>query len=88
MSDALGRYVLLMGINYIYYGKLIKEHPNHVELEDCCVVYETGNWSNSDSRPAWKDSQRLPVFMQPWRVLKGAFESWGVDGRSEDGRSE
>lgn len=83
-KDAIGKNVLLLGINYIYYGRLVAEHPTHVEVEDCHIIYETGAWEQSHEQPDWKDAQLLPKHLQPFHVSKSAFEAWGVDNASSE----
>lgn len=48
--------VLLMCMNYNYYGKLTGVNGSEVELENCYIVYETGEWSSK----TWKDAQKIP----------------------------
>jgi hypothetical protein len=52
----LDKTVLLMCMNYNYYGKLTGVNTVEVELENAHIVYETGEWSNK----TWKDAQKIP----------------------------
>jgi hypothetical protein len=83
MSDAIGKTVVFLGVNYIYTGILIEEHPTHVVVDDCSIVYETGGWSKVENKIDWKFVEKFPKRLQPWRISKAAFESWGVDTKPE-----
>jgi hypothetical protein len=67
----LGKSICLLCMNYIYTGILKGVNETHVELDDPKLVYETGNWNDSE----WKHAQSLS---SPWRVRIDSVESWGA----------
>ena len=72
MITLLGKKVCLMGLNYIYSGKLVGVNATCVALEEAGIVYLTGEWN----LPAWKDFQKLPtktVFVQT-EAIESFFE--------------
>lgn len=56
LDALLGERVLLLCMNYFYWGKLVGVNKTKVELEDAHIVYETGSWKNA----SFQDSQALP----------------------------
>lgn len=67
----IGEKVMLMCVNYFYYGTLTGVNDKDVALKDVHIVYETGNWKNT----SWKDAQNLCV--TEWFVKTDAIESYG-----------
>ena len=55
LEALLGENVLLLCANYFYSGKLAGVNKSCVELENPCIVYETGAWDNK----AYTDVQKL-----------------------------
>ena len=55
LDTLMGEQVLLLCGNYFYAGKLVGVNKTCVALQDCSIVYETGEWS----APKWKDSQSM-----------------------------
>lgn len=70
----LGENVLLFCMNYFYAGKLSGVNSTCVQLEDACIVYETGELTAK----TFSNAQKLPAV---WYVQLGAIESFGVSGR-------
>lgn len=66
----MGQKVLLMCMNYFYYGTLTGVNDSCVELTDPKIVYETGKWDAGK----WQDAQALPV--KSCYVQLGAIESF------------
>lgn len=66
-----GKVVTLFCANYIYTGKLISVTKSSVLLEDCAVVYETGDFDTT----AWKDAQKIH---SDWNIHMSRIESFGV----------
>lgn len=62
LASLMGERVLLMCLNYFYAGRLAGVDKTCVLLEDCSIVYETGEWSADK----WKAAQPLgrPVFVR------------------------
>ena len=52
----LNEEVLIMCFNYFYAGKLIGVNDTYIKLQNCHVVYETGEWSAKNYRDAQKVS--------------------------------
>ena len=71
LESLIGEYVQLWGLNYIYAGKLVGVNESNVLLEDCHVVYETGDFTAKK----FKWAEKLPDDL--WRVQRGHFESYG-----------
>lgn len=67
----LGEKVTLFCQIYIYTGKLVGVNDAYVKLDDACIVYETGAFTDSQ----YKDAQKLP---NSWYVHKNAIESFGI----------
>ena len=68
----IGEYVMIMCLNYNYYGKIDGTNDGFVYLSNAHIVYETGSWSNA----AWEDAQRLPNGKA--NIAIGMIESWFV----------
>lgn len=69
----LDKNVCLIGLNYIYYGKLTGVDASCVELENAGIVYVTGDWQLRK----WNDFQILPsakVFVQ-LEAIESFFEA-------------
>lgn len=71
LEALLGEEVLLMCMNYSYAGKLVGVNEKFVLLENCRIVYETGEWSAK----AWKDAQKVG---DKWYVSTASIESYGL----------
>ena len=69
LESMLGERVLVMCLNYFYAGKLAGVNRTCVLLEDCSIVYETGEWS----APDWKTAQNMG---RPVYVRLGCIESF------------
>jgi len=67
----IGERVTLFCCRYIYTGKLIGVNKDCILLEDCGIVYETGELSSKQ----WKDYQKLP---NDWYVSTQSIESFGI----------
>ena len=71
LKELLGENVLLLCANYFYSGKLAGVNKSCVELENPCIVYETGAWDNK----AYADVQKLHA--KRWFVSTDSIESYG-----------
>jgi len=71
LESMLGENVMVMCLNYHYYGKLTGVNDTCIELEGASIVYETGEWDAS----TWKDAQKLPSFQ--WYIQTSVIESFG-----------
>lgn len=67
----LGKRVTLFCMNYIYTGELEGVNDTCVKLKDAYIVYETGNFNDSQ----WKDAQKLS---KEFYVQTAAIESFGI----------
>jgi hypothetical protein len=67
----LGQQVTFFCLNYIYHGKLIGVNALDLILEDACIVYETGAFTDR----GFKDAQPLA---KEWRLKVATVESYGV----------
>ena len=69
LEDLVGETYLFQCARYIYHGKIKSVNSSYVELENASVVFDTGDYSNSEA----DDKQSLPngVF-----VLIGSIESF------------
>jgi hypothetical protein len=52
----LGKKIVVWCMNYFYSGKLIGVNEQFIQLDDACVVYETGELTAKN----FKDAQPLP----------------------------
>jgi hypothetical protein len=72
----LGKWVILLCANYIYYGKLTGVNGDVLELEGPSIVYQTGKWDctlNADGTMKFQNAQRLP--RKTCLISKSAVES-------------
>tara|TARA_Y100000296_G_C5025984_1_gene182282 strand:- start:12 stop:323 length:312 start_codon:yes stop_codon:yes gene_type:complete len=53
----LGKYCLIMCLNYIYAGIVSGVNSSVLLLKDPELVYQTGDWEGT----SWEDSQKLPT---------------------------
>jgi hypothetical protein len=63
LDSLLGEKVMLFCANYIYAGVLSGVNDKFVKLDEACIVYETGAFTNA----TYKDAQSLgkdPHFVQ------------------------
>ena len=67
----IGHPVTLFCRDWIYAGKVIAVHDNYVVLDPCWMIFDYGQWSNTE----WKTYERIPT---AWCVQKSVVESWGV----------
>jgi hypothetical protein len=70
LVSLLGKQVLLLCLNYFYFGVLEAVSDTEVKLSSAHIVYETGGWLDSE----WKDSQSLGGL--PHYVRTCAIESY------------
>jgi len=56
INDFVGQKLAFQCARYIYFGKIKKVNEVFIELEDACIVYDTGEWSNSKA----SDIQKSP----------------------------
>jgi hypothetical protein len=61
LLSLMGEYVILLGINYFYNGKLVGVNDDFVLLEDGHIVYETGPWNDDKYKYAEKVADKLYV---------------------------
>lgn len=71
MKSLLGERITVFCCRYIYSGKLVSVSDDSIELEDCGIVYETGDLKTKE----WKDYQKLP---NNWHISLQSIESFGV----------
>lgn len=50
--------VLVICVNYIYFGDCVAVNGSILELENPYLVYNTGSWAKA---PNWQDVQKLPT---------------------------
>ena len=74
LVSMLGERVFLMCTTYFYSGNLVGVNDSFVKLDDCHLVYSTGEWSAK----AWADAQRIG---DGHYVILGAVESFRLDTR-------
>jgi hypothetical protein len=67
----LGEIITVFCCRYIYTGKLIKIDSLFITLEDCKIVYETGDFAEKE----WKDAQSLKT--KEWNISLGSIEGLG-----------
>lgn len=72
LRSLLGQRVTLFCCRYIYTGQLIEVDDTCVKLEDCGIVYQTGEFKDV----AWKDYQKLPH--KHFYVTTQSIESYGL----------
>lgn len=70
LNALLGKVVTFFCVNYIYCGKLIGINATCIKLQDACIVYETGAFTDKN----YKDAQKLP---NDWYIRNEAIESFG-----------
>ena len=71
----IGKKVLILCVNYFYYGTLEGVNETCVKIKDCYQIMETG--SHSDSK--FKDAQRIGEF---WYLQTSAIESFGETSKT------
>lgn len=71
LEKLIGERVTLFCCRYIYTGKLIGVNDTDVLLTDAGIVYETGDFKDSN----WSDMQPLP---NEWFVKTASIESYGI----------
>ena len=69
LQALVGKWVLVMGVNYFYWGVLVQIDEHFIVLKDPFIVYETGAW---DAKK-FQDAQSMGV-PEVW-VNRGAVES-------------
>lgn len=67
----MGQRITLFCVNYIYTGKLVGVNEAYVMLADAGIVYETGDFQESD----WRDYQSMT---NPVYVMMSAVEAFVV----------
>lgn len=55
LMSLLGELVIIFAHNYFYSGKLMGVNDKDILLENGCIVYETGPFSDKN----WKDAQKV-----------------------------
>ena len=70
-DNLLGKNVLVLCLNYFYFGKLIGANSSFIELEESQIVYETGKFSNKK----WEQAESLPSSI--WYIRTSTIESYG-----------
>jgi hypothetical protein len=68
----LGKRVLILSAGYFYEGKLIGVNETCVKLSDPSVVFNVGEWGDSDYEDIKKMKQDF------WYVSIGLIESFGL----------
>lgn len=68
----LGETVTLLCMNYFYNGKLIGVNDSCILISDPKLIYETGEWTDSE----WKDAQYMG--MNELYIQKHCIESFAV----------
>jgi hypothetical protein len=71
----LGQQCIFFCMNYIYTGKLIGVNESCIQLEDACIVYETGALSEK----TFKLKESFGV--SEYYIQKGAIESFGLTNK-------
>ncbi len=71
LEALIGENILVMCLNYFYFGKLIGVNTNDIKLENAHIVYETGPFMSAKLKDAQKISQ------EPWYVKVSCIESFG-----------
>lgn len=69
-DSLLGHNVVLLCMNYFYFGRLTGINSAEVELTDPHLIYETGDWSAN----TWKDAQKLPT--EKLCICRASIESF------------
>lgn len=69
-DSLLGENIIILGVNYIYTGRLIGVNGECILLENPSIVYLTGSWNNTK----FEDAQKLPF---PIYIQKSAIEGFG-----------
>jgi hypothetical protein len=67
----MGERVTIFCCRYIYSGKLVGVNDDCIKLDDCGIVYETGEFDKKD----WTDYQKLP---NAFYIQKSSIESFGI----------
>lgn len=49
LNDFIGKKLAFQCARYIYFGKIKKVNETFIELDDACIVYDTGEWSSSSA---------------------------------------
>ena len=75
LLSLLGENVLVMCMNYFYFGKLIGVNETSIKIEKCHIVYETGAFSDK----TFKDKQFLA---EEWYLNINTIESFGKSPKS------
>ena len=76
LDTLLGEKLLVMCNNYHYSGTLSGVNDIFIKLDNCSIVYETGEWTAAK----FKDSQSLGA--NPHYIMIGHIEGFRVDPRS------
>ena len=70
----MGERVFLMCATYFYSGVLVGVNDSFVKLDDCHIVYSTGEWSAKQ----WANAQRIG---NGHYIMLGAVESFRLDDK-------
>lgn len=69
LEDLIGETYLFQCARYIYHGKVKDVNATYIQLENASVVFETGDYSNSEA----EDKQELPKGCQ---IMRASIESF------------
>lgn len=67
--------ILVMCMNYFYYGKLVGVNDTCIKLEKCHQIFETGAFTDKN----FKDKQFIA---EVWYVQLSAIESFGLSPKN------
>lgn len=70
LISLLNENVLIMCMNYFYYGKLVGINDTCIKIEKCHIIYETGAFNEK----SFKDKQFLK---EEWYIQLNSIESFG-----------
>lgn len=76
IDSYMGGVVTIFACRYIYTGKLIKIDEKNLVLENCKIVYETGDFADNK----WIDAQSLGT--KEWAIALQSIESFGILNKS------
>lgn len=71
LLNLIGEKVVLLGVNYLYYGVLTEVYEDNVSLQGAKIVFETGNITDAK----FKDESEM--YSSKWNIMLSAVESFG-----------
>ena len=71
LLNLIGEKVVLLGVNYLYYGVLTEVYEDNVSLQGARIVFETGNITDAK----FKDESEM--YSSKWNIMLSAVESFG-----------